>query len=309
MSVQTEQKQGMLFAIAAFLMWGLAPIYFKSLDTVAAMEILVHRVVWSFLFLVLIVVAIKQWHKIEHVLKQPKLLAMLVVSASLLGFNWGLFIWAVNNNHMLDASLGYYINPLLNVLLGFLFLGERLRRWQGVAVALAMTGVIIQMISFGSFPVIAFALASTFAIYGLIRKKLAVDSLPGLLLESLILLPAALIYWFAFMESSSADLTLNSWQLNTLLVSAGVVTTLPLLCFTAAAKRLQYTTLGFFQYLGPSLMFLLAVSFYGEVFGVDRIITFACIWGALALFSWDSYRFSQKTKKRLKQQSMNAEIA
>ncbi|ATC96132.1 EamA family transporter RarD [Pseudoalteromonas tunicata] len=309
MSVQTEQKQGMLFAIAAFLMWGLAPIYFKSLDTVAAMEILVHRVVWSFLFLILIVVAIKQWHKIEHVLKQPKLLAMLVVSASLLGFNWGLFIWAVNNNHMLDASLGYYINPLLNVLLGFLFLGERLRRWQGVAVALAMTGVIIQMISFGSFPVIAFALASTFAIYGLIRKKLAVDSLPGLLLESLILLPAALIYWFAFMESSSADLTLNSWQLNTLLVSAGVVTTLPLLCFTAAAKRLQYTTLGFFQYLGPSLMFLLAVSFYGEVFGVDRIITFACIWGALALFSWDSYRFSQKTKKRLKQQSMNAEIA
>ena len=297
MSISSEQKQGMLFASAAFLMWGLAPIYFKLLDNVAAMEILVHRVVWSFLFLLVIVVTIKKWHTVVRVLKQPKLVMMLIVTAGLLGFNWGLFIWSVNNNHMLDASLGYYINPLLNVLLGFLFLGERLRRWQGVAVALAISGVVIQVISFGSFPVIAFSLASSFAVYGLLRKKLAVDSLPGLLLESLIWLPAALIYWFYFMQSPTADLALNTWQLNALLVSAGIVTTLPLLCFTAAAKRLQYTTLGFFQYIGPSLMFLLAVSFYGETFGVDRMITFACIWGALALFSWDSYRFAQKAKR------------
>jgi chloramphenicol-sensitive protein RarD len=204
-----------------------------------------------------------------------------------------MFIWSVNNNHMLDASLGYYINPLLNVLLGVIFLPERLRRLQIIAVALAVTGVVIQVISFGSFPIIAFSLASSFALYGLIRKKLTVDTLPGLLIESLFMLPIALIYWFT-LSSSTSDLTANSIPLNVLLISAGIVTTLPLLCFIAAAKRLQYSTLGFFQYIGPSFMFILAVVFYGETFSLDRVITFGFIWSALALFSFDSYRASKQ---------------
>ncbi len=297
MSADAQQKKGMLYAALAFCMWGFAPIYFKQLDTIDALEILLHRVVWSALFLIVIVLLIKQWHKVQFVLKQPKLIGLLVVTSGLLGFNWGLFIWAVNNGHMLDASLGYYINPLLNVLLGMVFLGERLRRWQGVAVALAVTGVVIQVLSFGSFPVVAFSLAGSFAVYGLLRKKLPVESLPGLLLEAFILLPVALLYWLLMTPSATSDMAANDLWLNTLLVSAGVVTTLPLLCFTAAAKRLQYSTLGFFQYIGPSLMFLLAVALYGEAFDAERVVTFACIWGALALFSWDSWRFAKKRKQ------------
>lgn len=198
---------------------------------------------------------------------------------------------------MLDASLGYYINPLLNVLLGMLFLGERLRKFQGVAVALAFTGVLLQLISFGSFPVVAFSLAISFALYGLLRKKLPVEALPGILLEAIILLPVALIYWWLMAPSATSNLSANDWYTGVLLISAGIVTTLPLLCFTGAAKRLQYTTLGFFQYIGPSLMFILAVVFYGEVFDAERLITFACIWSALAIFSWDSYHQSRKRKK------------
>lgn len=297
MSTDIEQRKGAILACLAFFMWGLAPIYFKMIQQVSAFEILMHRVVWSVVFLLLIVTALKQWNKIKRIIVQPKLLLILVITSALLGFNWGLFIWAINNNHMLDASLGYYINPLLNVLLGMVFLKERLRKFQGIAVALALGGVLLQLVSFGSFPVVAFSLAISFALYGLLRKKLQVDALPGILLEALILLPVALIYWWLMAPTATSSLPGNDWSTNILLISAGIVTTLPLLCFTGAAKRLQYTTLGFFQYIGPSLMFILAVVFYGEVFDAERLVTFACIWSALAIFSWDSFHQSRKRKK------------
>ncbi|WP_076918471.1 EamA family transporter RarD [Pseudoalteromonas sp. SK18] len=297
MSIDTEQRKGAIFACLAFFMWGLAPIYFKMIQHVSAFEILMHRVIWSVVFLIVVVSVLSYWDKIKRILIQPKLILMLVVTSTLLGFNWGLFIWAINNNYMLDASLGYYINPLLNVLLGMVFLNERLRKLQGAAVALAFTGVLLQLISFGSFPVVAFSLATSFALYGLLRKKLQVDALPGILIEALILLPVALTYWWLMVPTETSNLPANDWLTNTLLVSAGIVTTLPLLCFTGAAKRLQYTTLGFFQYIGPSLMFILAVVFYGEVFDAERVITFACIWSALAIFSWDSYHQSRKRRK------------
>ena len=286
----SQAHQGYIYAVLAFLMWGLAPIYFKQIDHIDALEILTHRIAWSVLFLMFIITVIKQWHRLGPVIKQPKLLLLLCLSSGLLGFNWGLFIWSVNNDHMLDASLGYYINPLLNVLLGVIFLGERLRKWQKVAVGLAVSGVLLQVISFGSFPVIAFSLASSFAIYGLLRKKMPIESLPGLLLEAVILLPAALIYWWVSEPTSTSNMIENLSITNVLLISAGIVTTLPLLCFIAAAKRLPYSTLGLFQYIGPSIMFILAVALYGESFTAERVITFACIWGALALFSWDTYR-------------------
>ncbi|MBD1580725.1 EamA family transporter RarD [Pseudoalteromonas sp. S16_S37] len=298
MGQENAEQKGYLFASLAFLMWGLAPIYFKQIDFIDAMEILVHRVIWSVVFIAVIVGLLKQWHKVQHIIKKPKLLLMLCVSACLLGFNWGLFIWAVNNEHMLDTSLGYYINPLLNVLLGMIFLAERLRKWQLVAVGFAVVGVLIQVVSFGSFPVIAFALASSFSVYGLIRKKVPVESLPGLLLEAAILLPLALAYWYFSAPTTTSDLSENSILINILLISAGVVTTLPLLCFTAAAKRIPYSTLGFFQYIGPSLMFVLAVVFYGEEFTAQRVVTFVFIWSALALFSWDAYQFSRKLRKQ-----------
>ena len=288
-------KHGVLLAIAAYSMWGLAPIYFKMIQQVPSLEILVHRIIWSTLFLFIVIAVKKQWSNIQKVLASRRQLAILTLSASLLGFNWWLFIWAVNNDQILEASLGYYINPLLNVALGTLFLSERLSRLQYSAVALAATGVLIQVVSFGSFPIVALGLASSFAIYGLIRKKVSVDSLSGLLIESLILVTPALVYWWGFANSDYANMFDNSVSLNVLLMSASVVTTLPLLCFVAAARRLNYSTLGFFQYIGPSIMFLFAVFVYGETVGQDRWVTFAFIWGALAIYSFAALKKRKST--------------
>lgn len=291
-----EQKKGVLLALSAFIMWGIAPIYFKQLIHIDAMEILTQRIIWAVLFLIIISLFSSQLHKTIAVFKQPRQLALLTVSACLLGLNWGLFIWSVNNNHMLEASLGYYINPLINVLMGYLFLSERLRKRQGLAVVLALSGVLIQLISFGSVPYIALSLAASFATYGLLHKKTHVESIPGLLVESLILLPFAILYWILMEPSSTSNMINNDNYTNLMLLSAGIVTTLPLLCFTGAAKRLQYSTLGFIQYIGPSLMFILAVQFYGETLGLKEYITFGFIWLALLVFSWDSLRHQLKNK-------------
>ncbi|MFT7409480.1 MAG: chloramphenicol-sensitive protein RarD [Oleispira sp.] len=291
-----EQKKGVLLALSAFIMWGIAPIYFKQLIHINALEILAQRIIWAVVFLIVISLFSRQLYKTIEILKQPKQLAILSISACLLGFNWGLFIWSVNNNHMLEASLGYYINPLINVLMGYLFLSERLRKRQGLAVALALLGVLIQLISFGSVPYIALSLAVSFAIYGLLHKKTYIESIPGLLIEALILLPLAILYWIFTEPSATSNMAANDTSTNLLLLSAGIVTTLPLLCFTAAAKRLQYSTLGFIQYIGPSLMFILAVQFYGETLGLKEYITFGCIWLALLVFSWDSLRHQLKNR-------------
>jgi chloramphenicol-sensitive protein RarD len=291
-----EQRKGVLLALSAFIMWGIAPIYFKQLIQIDALEILAQRIIWAVVFLIVISLLSRQLYKTIEILKQPKQLAILSISACLLGFNWGLFIWSVNNNHMLEASLGYYINPLINVLMGYLFLSERLRKRQGLAVALALSGVLIQLISFGSVPYIALSLAVSFAIYGLLHKKTTIESIPGLLIEALILLPFAILYWIFMEPSKTSNMVANDTTTNLLLLSAGIVTTLPLLCFTAAAKRLQYSTLGFIQYIGPSLMFILAVQFYGETLGLKEYITFGCIWLALLVFSGDSLRHQLKNR-------------
>jgi chloramphenicol-sensitive protein RarD len=291
-----EQKKGVLLALSAFIMWGVAPIYFKQLIHIDALEILAQRIIWAVVFLIVISLFSRQLYKTVEILKHPKQLAILSISACLLGFNWGLFIWSVNNNHMLEASLGYYINPLINVLMGYLFLSERLRKRQGLAVALALSGVLIQLISFGSVPYIALSLAVSFAIYGLLHKKTYIESIPGLLIEALMLLPLAVLYWIFMEPSATSNMVANNTTTNLLLLSAGIVTTLPLLCFTAAAKRLQYSTLGFIQYIGPSLMFILAVQFYGETLGLKEYITFGCIWLALLVFSWDSLRHQLKNR-------------
>ena len=231
-----------------------------------------------------------KWSQLVSAFRQPKILLQLSLSASFLAVNWFLFIWAVNNDHLLDASLGYYINPLFNVLLGMIFFQERLRRNQLIAVGLALTGVIVQLVVLGTLPIISLALASTFAIYGLLRKKLPVNSFIGLFIESMLMLPIALLYWTFFVESATSDMLQNTTSLNFILIMAGVVTTAPLLFFTAAAKRLTLSTLGFFQYLGPSIMFLLATFYYQETMKTAELITFIFIWAALLLYSIDSIR-------------------
>ncbi|MGL5653555.1 EamA family transporter RarD [Vibrio misgurnus] len=287
---QQDARKGMLLAVSAYTMWGIAPIYFKALGAVSALEILSHRVLWSFFLLAILVQLGRRWGNVQSVVKTPRKLGLLLITALLVGVNWLIFIWAINSNHLLDASLGYYINPLLNVLLGMLFLGERLRKLQWFAVMLAAIGVAIQLVVFGSVPIVAIALATTFGVYGLLRKKIQIDAQTGLFLETLFMLPAAAIYLFWIADTTTSNMALNPWQLNLLLVCAGVVTTLPLLCFTGAAARLKLSTLGFFQYIGPSLMFLLAVLIYGEAFSSDKALTFAFIWSALLIFSFDGLK-------------------
>lgn len=285
-------RSGIFNALSAYFMWGFAPLYFKLLVDISAGEILMHRIVWSSLFLLILVLVSKKWWLLVQLFKQPKVIAKLVLSATVLAANWLLFIWAVNNDHLLDASLGYFINPLFNVALGMLFFGERLRQNQKIAVVLASIGVLGQLVTVGSLPLVSLALASSFAIYGVLRKKMHVDSFVGLLIESLLMLPIAMLYWYYFVESPTANLTLNSNALNATLVMAGVVTTAPLLCFTAAAKRLTLSSLGFFQYIGPSIMFLLATFYYQESMQLAEFATFVFIWLALALYSFDAYGYA-----------------
>lgn len=291
---EDQTKAGIINAVAAYVMWGIAPMYFKLLGAIGANEILIHRIVWSSLFLMVVVIVMKKFRHLVAIAKNKTLLIKLAITASILAVNWFLFIWAVNNDHLLDASLGYYINPLLNVALGMIFLGEKLRKWQGIAVFMAALGVLIQVIVLGTLPIISLALAGTFGVYGLLRKKMQVDSLIGLLLESLLMLPLALTFWWVFLNSSTANMFGNETSLNLILMMAGIVSTAPLLCFTAAAKRLTLASLGFFQYIGPSIMFLLATFLYNEPLAPAKLATFACIWFALFIYSWDSFNARKK---------------
>jgi chloramphenicol-sensitive protein RarD len=300
-----KDRNGVINAISAYLLWGLAPIYFKLISSISPDEIMVHRIIWSSLLLFLIVIISKRSRVLIDTLKQPRLLAKLALSATFLLVNWFLFIWAINNDHLLDASLGYFINPLFSVALGVIFLGERLRKMQKFAVALALCGVLIQLVALGSLPVISLALAGTFGIYGLLRKKMHLDSFVGLLIESSMMLPLAIVYWLLFVNTNTANMFENSSNLNLLLIAAGVVTTAPLLCFTAAAKRLTLSTLGFFQYIGPSIMFFLATFYYQETLQPAKLVTFAAIWLALVIYSVDSLKARNEKRKLALNERLN----
>ncbi|MDC0612143.1 EamA family transporter RarD [Vibrio sp.] len=291
---QLEARKGVIYAFSAYIMWGIAPIYFKQLTSVSPFEILANRVVWSFLLLALLLHFGHHWGAVRQILRNKKTATMLLATSLLVGSNWLIFIWAVNENHMLDASLGYFINPIINVMLGLVFLQERLRKMQWVAVVLALIGVAVQLVAFGSIPLVAIALASTFGFYGLLRKKIAVDALTGLFIETLVLFPLASIYLLGFADSSTSHWLGNTVWLDILLFSAGIITTVPLLCFAGAAKRLRLSTLGFFQYIGPSIMFILAVVVYGESFAMDKAVTFTFIWGALIVFSLDGLKHRRR---------------
>nr|ELR5128496.1 EamA family transporter RarD [Providencia rettgeri] len=294
---QQNTTKGVLCALGAYFIWGVAPIYFKSIQEVPAEEILTHRIIWSFFFMILLLTVSRHWNYVRQVLKQPKKILLLGVTATTIACNWLIYIWSVNNGYMLQASLGYFINPLVNVLFGMLFLQERFRPMQWFAVALALTGVLIQLWQFGSVPVIGLSLAVTFATYGLLRKKLGVDAQTGMTFETLWLLPVGVIFLLFFADSPTSNMAVNDWHLNILLIAAGVITTVPLLLFTEAANHLRLSTLGFFQYMGPSIMFLLAVFVYGEVMTTELLVTFGFIWIALVLFTLDALYTQQKLRK------------
>ena len=293
---KTEFKQGVIYALIAYSLWGMAPLYFKLLGQISALEILMHRVVWSFVLLFFLVIATRQIDAVKQVLKKPKQLLMLSITAVLVAMNWLIFIWSVNDDRLLEASLGYFINPLLNVALGMIFLKERLPRLQLIAVGLAALGVLIQLFVYGSIPWVSLLLASSFGVYGLLKKTIILKAVTGLFIETAILMPVALMYWWQ-LQTSTVVLFDNPLSLNITLISAGIVTTLPLLAFSAAATRIPYYMLGLFQYIGPSAMFVMAITLFSEELDQAKMTTFAFIWAALLLFVFDIWRQSRKRKR------------
>ncbi|MGE4193119.1 MAG: EamA family transporter RarD [Pseudodesulfovibrio sp.] len=292
-----QTTYGFIAALSAFLVWGLLPIYWKSLITVDPFEILCHRVVWSLVFISVILTVMKGWGDTFAPLKSPRDLMILAASSLMIGGNWLLYIWAVNTGHVLETSLGYYINPLVNVLLGFVFFRERLRPLQLVAIGLAALGVINSVVSHGELPWISLALAVSFGLYGLLRKIASVESLPGLFLETMVLGPFALGYILWLQAHGASALFHQGLDVDLLLVGAGVVTASPLIGFAFGARRLQLATVGVLQYLAPSIAFLLGVYVYKEPFSPSHLLTFACIWSGLAVYTAESVFTIRKVRR------------
>lgn len=280
---------GTAYALGAYLMWGFFPVFWKALGHVPALEILFQRVIWSALFLAGMVTLTRGWRQVRALLRTPRQMALLTATTALIGVNWLIFIWAVNADRVLETSLGYFINPLVNVVLGVLFLGERLRRWQTLAVLLAAAGVLNLTAATGVPPWIALTLAVTFGLYGLLRKISPVEPLVGLLVETGIMMPVALAYVLWLQATGTGSFGLD-WGTDALLILGGAVTMAPMIMFNAAARRLRYATLGVLQYLAPSLHFILAVHLYGEPLTAAHLVTFACIWTGIALFAGDAVR-------------------
>jgi chloramphenicol-sensitive protein RarD len=286
--------RGIACAALAYILWGLFPLYFLQLASIAPVEVVAHRVVWSLLLLLGVLALRRQWAWLAPVLRQPKTLAAFGASALLLAGNWGVYIWAVTNGHVLDSSLGYFITPLVNVLLGTTLLHERPRSAQWAALSLAAAGVLWLTWQGGRLPWIALVLAASFGTYGLLRKVAVLGALEGLTLETLLLAPfafAALAWWAA---QGTAGFPADTWQTNLWLIGVGPVTAIPLLLFAAGARRITLTTLGLLQYLGPTIQFGLGVWLFREPLTAARLVGFALIWGALLLYTVDGWRVSRQ---------------
>lgn len=285
----SQHSKGLVSALTAFTIWGLAPLYFKLLHEASALEIVSHRILWSVVLLAVVLASRHGFTVLRKIARFPRLAGLLTVTTVLTATNWLLFVWAINNGHVLEASLGYFIAPLINVLFGRIFLGERLRPLQAAAVGLAACGVLWRIWHLGALPWIPLALSTTFALYGLLRKRAPVESLDGLFVETCIAAPLALGY-VVWLAGSGASHFGPSFASMLLLAGTGVLTAIPLWLFTNGARQLRLTTLGFCQYTAPSLQFLLAVLVFNEAFNHVALVGFAFIWGGLALFSIDALR-------------------
>jgi chloramphenicol-sensitive protein RarD len=277
-------RKGISYGIGAYLLWGLFPIYWKWLHGVAAIQLISHRIIWSFALLVVLVFGTRQWKSFRAAAFNRRVLLIYLASAILLSLNWLTYVWAVNAGFIVETSLGYFINPLLSVLLGVLFLREKLRTWQWALIGLAAIGVLVVAVSYGQFPWIALTLAFTFGIYGYVKKTAPLGSLYGLTLETgLLFVPAVAFLFIMERQGQGAFLHVSAIQ-DLLMVGAGVVTTIPLLLFASAAQRVPLSTLGILQYITPTMQFLLGVLVYREPFSRSHLIGFCIVWLALILF-------------------------
>ena len=287
-------RKGLAAAIFAFSTWGVFPLYWALLKHVPAFDIVAHRIVWCTVF----VVAWLTWAQgagwLSRALRQPRAAWMLLLSSALISANWLLYIWAVNSGHVVESSLGYFINPLMNVLIGVLLLGERLRRPQWIAVGLAAAGVLWLSVQQDRPPWIALGLAGSFALYGLIRKKVAVDSVPGLGVESVLLFLPALAWLWMAEQGGGGAIFHGDWRTDALLVLGGLITALPLIAFAFGARRIPYSLLGLLQYIGPSLQFLIGVFLFGEGFSQVQAVGFGLIWLALMVYAAEGWHAQRR---------------
>jgi len=275
---------GWLFGFSAFIWWGLAPIYFKALDHVSALEILAHRVAWSIPVTLLLMLMIKKRIAVLSILKNTRLLLGLIISTLLISVNWFIFTWAVTSDHILDTSLGYFINPIMSIVMGVILLGERLNKLQWGAVAFVVLGVANQIFNYGEIPWIALSLATSFAIYGFIKKQLHVDSLNGFLVETSLALPFSAGYILWTLNDSSTLFLNHSISTDWLLVAGGIVTAVPLILFSTAAKKMPLSGIGFIQFIAPSITFILATQVYKEMLTTEQLMSFIFIWIGLCLY-------------------------
>lgn len=291
-----HMNPGIVYALSAYMIWGMFPLYFKQVADVPALEVVMHRTVWSLLFVMLVLLVRRQWAWLGEVLRQPKVLGAFALSALLLSSNWLTYVWAVQNQHVLDASLGYFILPLVNVTFAYAFLGERPRRGQWMAVGMAALGVVWLTVQTGHLPWVALVLALTFGFYGLLRKVAVLGALEGLTLETLVLAPIAAAYlaygvWHGDSVLLQGPTTTLAW-----LAVGGPLTAIPLLLFAAGARRIPMTTLGILQYVSPSILFLLSVLVFKEPLQLPRLIGFALIWGALVVYSVEGLFNSRRAR-------------
>lgn len=284
-SMPKQTSTGVLAALGAFIIWGLSPVYWKQLAGVPAVEILCHRIVWSFFFVGILVLVTHRAEETRNAFCNLRTFLLLLCTSILVGMNWLIFIWAVTQGHVLQASLGYYINPLVTIFLGAVFFKERLRPIQGAAIALVCVGVGYQLCMLGQLPWISLALALTFAVYGLLRKIVQVESIPGLMVETCILAPVSAMYLLYIWWRGDSTFLHISHTTDMFLVGAGVLTSVPLVGFAFGARRIRLSTLGILQYCAPSIVFLLGIFIYNEPFGVTQFITFFCIWVALFMYT------------------------
>lgn len=287
-------RDGVIAGLVAYTIWGVLPVYFKLVETVPAVEILFHRIIWAIPFGALIIHWRRQWPEVRRALTHREMLSWLLASAVLIAVNWFIYIIAVQTGRIFQASLGYYINPLIFVVAGMVFFGERLSAGQRNAVVLAAVGVLVLTVSGGEFPWIALTLGTSFAFYGVIRKRVVIEATPGLFVETLILFPIALVGLILIQQGSGTAFVEAGTTITTLLLMAGPITVVPLVMFAIAARRLALSTVGFMQFLAPTMQFMTGI-YYGEAFTLPRVICFTLIWGAVILFSVDAFR-QQKQK-------------
>lgn len=290
MTASSETRKGVGLCLAAYLIWGFFPLFFKALATVAPAEVLTHRIIWSVAALALYLAFTGEAAKIATVLRSGRSLALLAVTTVMISTNWYVFIIAIETGHVLESSLGYFITPLVSVLLGNLFLGEKMRPAQKVAVGLAVCGVAVKAWAVGQFPVISLMLAASFGGYGLVRKYVKCDSVTALAVETLLLLPLALAYALYLAATGKASFLSTTRSTDLFLVLSGVVTAVPLVFYGAALKRLKLATVGVLQYIVPTMQFALAVWAFGEPFTAGHVLTFALIWTGLAIYTIDALR-------------------